>query len=113
MNRRTFVKDVLAAIAASTTSILARPVSASSPTHHTIEIREFEFSPPSIVVEVGDRITWINQDIVPHTATAADGSWDTGEIAANARAELVVRASFGESYYCRFHPSMQAALETS
>ena len=40
----------------------------------------FKFAPDVQSAKTGDRITWVNNDIVPHTATALDKSWDTGTI---------------------------------
>lgn len=110
MRRRTTLKGMLATAVASLVParIQAASDSSSGSTHHTIEIGQFKFSPASLSVRTGDHITWINRDIVPHTATADDGSWDTGEIGTNASSEIVISADFGQSYYCRFHPSMKA-----
>ena len=47
---------------------------------HLVEIQGFKFHPDKLRVRAGDRITWSNRDIAPHTATAKDESWDTGEI---------------------------------
>tara|TARA_R110002073_G_scaffold85978_26_gene204337 strand:- start:528 stop:848 length:321 start_codon:yes stop_codon:yes gene_type:complete len=45
---------------------------------NTIRIEKLKFSPPVLEAAVGDTITWVNCDVVPHTATALDKSWDTG-----------------------------------
>lgn len=87
--------------------------SAQSSTLHTIEISNFEFSPSTLRVRVGDRIKWVNLDIVPHTATANDFSWDTGELKPNESAETLIQAKQSEQYFCRFHPTMKAKLELS
>jgi len=47
---------------------------------HDIEIKSFAFNPSVLEVRPGDQIRWVNRDISPHTATAEDGSWDTGEL---------------------------------
>ena len=38
---------------------------------HVVEIRNLEFTPKELTV--GDTITWINYDLVPHTVTADHG----------------------------------------
>ena len=40
-----------------------------------VTIAKLVFSPEELKVKVGDTITWINKDIVAHTATAR-GDWD-------------------------------------
>lgn len=76
----------------------------------TIEIRKFEFVPAVPAVKPGDTIVWINRDIVPHTATAADESWDSGTIEAGGQWEMQVGPDLATAYFCRFHPAMTAAL---
>ena len=76
-----------------------------------IEIRSFKFVPPAPHVRRGDVIVWINKDIVPHSATAGDGTWDTGRIDAGEQIEMVADANMFERYHCAFHPTMTGGLE--
>ena len=80
------------------------------PQTHTVIISEFEFSPAVLEVEAGDTVIWVNQDIVPHTATARDGSWDTGFIDSNESKQVLVQANQTLSYHCLYHPGMKAQL---
>ena len=77
---------------------------------HTVIIGNFKFTPEVLSVKPGDRIVWVNQDIVPHTATAHDGSWDTGAIGSNESKEIVVKQAQTLAYYCFYHPVMTAKL---
>src|SRR5436309_2601456 len=45
-----------------------------------VQIVEFSYEPEPVVVQVGGKVTWQNEDTAPHTATADDGSFDTGTI---------------------------------
>ena len=45
-----------------------------------VEIVNFEYGPDPVQVEAGGKVIWSNQDSAPHTATADDGSFDTGTI---------------------------------
>lgn len=88
------------------TQVAARPIA-----EHTVEIRDLAFVPATLRVRPGDRITWINRDIAPHTVTAADESWDSGEMAQGAVYTHTVKAEQTDNYFCRFHPSMTARLD--
>lgn len=77
---------------------------------HVVEIRNLEFSPKELAVAPGDTITWINYDIIPHTVTAVDESWDSDLIKAEGKWQTVVTADMDENYFCRFHPNMKATL---
>src|SRR5690606_33036629 len=37
---------------------------------------------PDLTVSVGDTVSWTNRDAIPHTATASDGSFDSGTLGA-------------------------------
>src|SRR3546814_13495452 len=43
---------------------------------HVIEMTRMRFGPAPANLKVGDTIVWVNHDIVPHTATARDRSFD-------------------------------------
>jgi len=76
-----------------------------------VEIRAFKFAPRMPDVAPGDTVVWVNKDIVPHTVTARDGSWDSGKIKTGARWQMVVKAGQSPQYYCKFHPAMKARLQ--
>ena len=59
----------------------------------------------------GDTIVWITHDIIPHTATAGDKTWDSQSIGKESQWETVVQPGMAEDYFCRFHPNMKARLQ--
>ena len=111
--RRTIVAQLAAAFAvAGIASIHAPPaVRAHGKSEtHIVRITKFVFAPNRLEVHPGDVIRWVNGDIVPHTATALDGSWDTGEIEPGGSGEITVSDKMSAAYFCRFHPMMKASL---
>jgi len=110
---RTTLKPVViaAAFAAAITAITAGPAIATE--RHIVEIIKFKFVPAEVKAAPGDTIIWINKDIVPHTITAADKSWDSGTIAKAAEWQTVVRSDMPGAYFCRFHPAMKARFTVS
>ncbi|MGA9433824.1 MAG: cupredoxin family copper-binding protein [Roseobacter sp.] len=90
--------------------ILPTAIRAQAGTLHEIEIRQFKFSPKGIAAQPGDRVTWTNKDLAPHTVTAVDGSYDSGAIAKGEPWSLeVTEDTFGD-YFCAFHPQMKGSL---
>ena len=77
---------------------------------HDVAIRNFTFEPPVLSVRHGDSIRFTNLDLAPHTATADDGSWDTGTLEKGQSATLTVSADWSLYYFCAFHPAMTARL---
>lgn len=83
---------------------------AAHPTRHEVRIENFRYLPDTLTVAVGDTVAWINHDFVPHTATAEDHSWDTGSIAADSTAVVVMQRAGTYPYLCTFHPVMRGVL---
>jgi plastocyanin len=81
----------------------ARPAQAASV---TVEMRQLKFVPEAIEIAIGDTITFVNVDLVPHTATASDKSFDTGTLRKDQQAELTFPAAGEFAYVCKFHPHM-------
>ncbi|MFT5706916.1 MAG: plastocyanin [Oceanospirillaceae bacterium] len=120
LTRRRLLKSVLSlAILPMTGTLFAASVKRKT-VEHKINIQSFAFESVTLTlsltkegkgaIRVGDTITWINQDIVPHTATAADNSWDTGLIEAGAQVSLRVTQGWVSEYYCIYHPKMVGKL---
>lgn len=66
------------------------------------------FVPETLTVRPGDRIVWVNQDLVAHTVTSR--SFDSHAIAPNASWTLVARRPGHYPYGCTLHPTMKATL---
>ena len=75
-----------------------------------IEISGFAYSSIDVVAQAGDRVTWINRDIVAHTASAVNGGWDSGEIPPGGKVSLLLPAGYDRDYYCVYHPNMRGRL---
>lgn len=76
-----------------------------------VEIRNFAFAQREITVNVGDTVTWTNQDNVRHTATADDGSFDTGLLAKGESGSVTFDTPGIYTYHCSPHPNMQGTVE--
>ena len=75
-----------------------------------VTIAGFAFDPATVTIQVGDSVTWTNQDSEPHTATAEDGSFDTGHLA-NGDSETVTFDTAGTfDYICSIHPQMTGSV---
>ncbi len=92
----------------------APPRAASAPAKGralAVAIEDMRFSPATLQVRPGDRVTWTNRDLVPHTVTARDGRFDSRTLAAGASFTWVVATGKGPvDYACVYHPTMVARL---
>jgi plastocyanin len=85
------------------------PLSVGSKTG-SVAIRDFAFAPGNLQVPAGATVTWTNYDDAPHTATAKDGSWDTGILNKGERNAITFDQAGEYEYYCKVHPNMIARL---
>lgn len=82
----------------------------TKPKVHIVVIEAMQFSPQKLEVKVGDTIVWKNKDPFPHTVTAEDRSFDSGEIAENRTWKLKTRKMGAASYFCKLHSTMKGSL---
>ena len=82
----------------------------SAAASQTVSVRDFSFAPRSVSVNVGDTITFRNTGDEPHTATARNGSFDTGNIASGASGSVTLRTAGTFSYFCKPHPFMTGTV---
>lgn len=75
-----------------------------------VSIAAFAFDPPTVTIQVGDSVTWTNEDSVAHTATAGDGSFDTGSIAGGASDTVTFDTAGTFAYSCSIHPQMTGSV---
>lgn len=77
---------------------------------HTVTIKGFAYSPATLTVAAGDTIVFTNTDSAPHTATARDGSFDTGRLNRGDSAEVTLGEAGVHDYVCAFHGSMTGSI---
>ena len=113
------VRALLAALAMPLFVFLLLPMTSmtgaanAAPRVHTVLIEGMRFQPEGLTVAPGDRVVWLNRDMVPHTATSASARFDSNEIAPGKSWTYTVRATGEFGYICTYHPLMKAILRGS
>ena len=82
----------------------------AKPAEHTIEIKGMEFSPKTLTIKAGEKVKFINKDSAPHTASATDGRFESGELAEGQSEVVTFEKPDTYAYYCMFHPSMSGKI---
>lgn len=73
-------------------------------------IEGMRFTPQSLTVRRGERVTWINKDLFPHTVTVA-GKFDSRQIPAGGSWTYAARKAGEYDYICTLHVGMTGRLE--
>ena len=99
---------ILAILSAFVLSAGAAPDGATT---HIVVIDRMAFSPATVRVKPGDRVTFRNQDIVPHTATSKEAKlFDSGIIQPGASWTVSPPLKASMSYVCTLHPTMSGEI---
>ncbi len=76
-----------------------------------VKIVEFTYVPDPVTIQVGGKVTWQNEDTAPHTATADDGSFDTGTLERGKIKSETFKQAGTFPYFCEIHPTMRGTVE--
>ncbi len=89
----------------------APALSGEAPRAEKVEIADFAYDPDPVTVQVGGKVTWLNLDSAPHTATAEDGSFDTGTLEEGKLKSETFKQAGTYEYICQIHPDMHGVVE--
>ena len=74
-----------------------------------VKIDNFTFAPQKITVKVGDTVTWINEDDIPHLVVSIghvrSQALDTGD-----KFAFTFKTAGTFQYFCGLHPQMQGTV---
>ncbi|MBI4283238.1 MAG: cupredoxin domain-containing protein [Chloroflexi bacterium] len=69
-----------------------------------VSMKDFLYIPKEVTINVGEKVTWINDDVEPHTVTTKD--WDSGAINTGQSYSHVFSTAGTFEVLCLFHPGM-------
>jgi plastocyanin len=77
-----------------------------------VVIDNFAFRPARLTVAAGTKVTWVNRDDVPHTATSKQKPrlFDSGALDTDDRFAHTFTAPGTYDYFCAVHPHMTAQI---
>ena len=85
--------------------------SGEAPRSAKVTIAGYAYDPDPVTIQAGGKVIWQNEDSVPHTATAKDGSFDTGSIEEGKLKSETFKQPGTFAYVCTIHPGMNGVVE--
>jgi plastocyanin len=84
----------------------------ASAVENQVVIDNFTFSPATLTVPAGTKVSWINHDDVPHTATstAAPRVFDSRALDTDEQFSFVFTTPGTYDYFCAVHPKMTGRI---
>jgi plastocyanin len=71
------------------------------------------FEPAEVTVAVGETVTWTHDGGLPHTVTATDGAFDSGDLAGGDTFAFTAEEPGTIDYACSIHPEMTGTVTVS
>jgi len=75
-----------------------------------IQIDNFHYTPPSLVVAPGTTVTWTNADDSPHTVREKDGKFKSAALDTDDTFSQTFAAPGEYEYFCSIHPYMTGKI---
>ena len=101
---------VLGACGSSGTTARSSATAAVPAPSRLVTIKGFNYRPSRLRIVVGTTLQVVNKDSEPHTLTADDKSFDTGNIEKGKSKALTLGTPGTYHYYCTLHPYMKGTI---
>ena len=76
-----------------------------------IVIKDFHFTPQTLTVKAGEKITWINRDEEPHTVVSVEKQFKKSPALDTDQEFTVTAGAPGTyTYFCSVHPKMTGTI---
>jgi len=76
-----------------------------------IVIKDFHFTPQTLTVKAGEKITWINRDEEPHTVVSVEKQFKkSAPLDTDQEFTVTVGAPGTYTYFCSVHPKMTGTI---
>ena len=87
-----------------------RAPSADTTSSAAIQIDNFHYSPPMLVVAPGTTVTWTNDDDSPHSVREKDGKFKSAALDTDDTFLQAFAAPGEYEYFCSIHPYMTGKI---
>jgi plastocyanin len=88
-----------------------KEASANDAKTNQIVIKDFHFTPQTLTVKAGEKITWINRDEEPHTVVSVEKQFKkSAPLDTDQEFTITVGAPGTYTYFCSVHPKMTGTI---
>ena len=78
-----------------------------------VDIKAFMFGPKDLNVAVGTKVTWVNDDEIPHTVAQIHKLFRSGALDTGDSYSWVFNTPGEYEYFCALHPQMLGKIVVS
>ena len=82
----------------------------TGPADNQVTIDNFSFTPQTLTISAGTKVTWVNHDDVGHTVTSNDQKFKSKVLDTDESFSYTFTDSGAYEYHCSVHPRMTAKI---
>jgi plastocyanin len=75
-----------------------------------VKIANFTFNPPTLTIQAGTTVTWINADDIPHVVSEKDGKFRSSALDTDESFSQSFATAGTVEYFCAIHPHMMGKI---
>ncbi len=79
----------------------------------SVSVKGMAFSPSSLTVKKGTKVTWKNNDSIAHTVTGDNGGPNSNTLSAGDSYSFTFNTVGSFPYHCNFHPSLTGTVKVT
>lgn len=83
----------------------------TAPAGTSVRMAGSRFEPSTLTISSGETVRWFNDDALPHTVSAGDATWDSGNLTPGQSFERRFDESGSYPYVCLYHAGMAGTIE--
>jgi plastocyanin len=80
------------------------------PLPNQVVIESYAFVPATLTIKAGTKVTFVNRDDVPHTATDVDKRFNSKALDTNDQFAFTFTQPGTYNYFCALHPKMTGTI---
>lgn len=105
-----FALTGLAVAQASAPPVVVADASAVPSPAAVVHLKDFAFAPATVTIKAGDTVRFVQDDETAHTVTAADKSFDSGNLDRHATWSYAFATAGTYAYICSYHSYMKGTV---
>jgi plastocyanin len=86
------------------------PAAAPPPAPAVVHLKNFVFVPETVTIRPGQTVRFVQDDDTPHTITASDNSFDSGNLDKGKSWTHVFAKEGTYAYFCAYHTYMKGKV---
>lgn len=86
------------------------PTAAPAPAPAVVHLKNFAFVPETVTIRPGQSVRFVQDDETPHTVTASDNSFDSGNLDKGKSWTHAFAKEGTYAYFCAYHTYMKGKV---